>query len=421
MSDHSSTVFRNVYNCIPGHTLCGTRCDVAVNPDGTEILPIHAMHDAAAYEIDGSTYTLLPGLVELHAEANQPGREDREQLNELLSLAAMGGFTQVMTMPLVSPVADNRQVIEYQLKTVHNDLVDLLPAGAISKGAEGKELAEMYDMKLAGALAFSDYKNRIKSSKLLLLAMQYARQFDLPLMLTPGDAELLRYGMVHEGVVSTHLGLKGIPSIAESIGLKRDLDLVRYTHCRVHFQSVSTKESVELIRMAKDEGLPVTADVSFYHLILTDDVLASFDSNYKTDPPLRDESVRQALIDAVLDGTIDAISADHQPRTYEEKVCEFDKAHYGMFTLPFVFGALHKSGIIPLDILVEKMSINPKKILRIDSHYSNGYILVNMEDEYMLSKTDFKSYKSLNSPFFWYGLKGKIEYIINKNKWRKNS
>ncbi|MFN3951167.1 MAG: dihydroorotase [Thermaurantimonas sp.] len=421
MEHISNTLFRRVANQVPGHALSGVECDLFVHDSGLDIRPSSEAQDESEYVVDGSHLTLLPGLIELHAEANQPGREDREALAELAQLAAMGGFTHVVTMPLTVPVTDQCQGIEYQLKTAQNELVQLLPAGAVTKKSDGLELAEMYDMRGAGAIAFSDYKRRIKNTKLLLLAMQYAKQLEVPLMLTPGDSDLLRYGMVHEGIFSTRLGLKSIPSIAESIGLKRDLDLVRYTGCRVHFQSISTIESIELIRKAKDEGLPVTADVNFYHLLLTDAMLENFDSNYKTDPPLRDDVTQDALIKAVKDGTIDAISADHQPRTFEEKICEFDKAEYGMLTLPFVFGTLIESGLFSLDLLMEKMCINPAKILGLSTENIKSYCLVDLDKTHVIKKDDFSDFRSLNSPFFDRRLKGKIAYVVNKNTCLKNS
>lgn len=421
MIEYSNVVFRKVSNHIHGHPLYGNSCDIIIHTKGIEINLPDVYEGTDFTSIDGSNLTLIPGLIELHSEANQPGREDRETLAETLGLAAMGGYTHLVTMPLSSPRADNRQVIEFQLKTVQNEIVQLLPSGTITKNGAGMELAEMYDMKQSGAVAFSDYKSRIKNSKLLLLAMQYARQLDIPLMISPGDVNLISFGMVHEGLNSTRLGLKAIPTIAESIGLKRDLDLVRYTGCRVHVQSISTLESIALIREAKDAGLPVTADVNMYHLLLTDDNLELFDSNYKTDPPLRDESVRQALIEAVKDGTIDAISADHQPRTYEEKVCEFDKAEYGLFTLPFVFGKLMESGIFSLNILLEKMYKNPAQILRLPQDRLDSYCMVDLKKKYTIKKDDLPEYKSLNSPFFGHNLLGKIEYIINKNKCQKIS
>ncbi len=416
MRQISNILFRRVANNVPGHAFFGAECDLYVHDSGFDIRPSSTAQDDDEHYIDGRHLTLIPGLIELHAEANQPGREDRETLAELAQLAAMGGYTHVLTMPLTIPVTDQCQGIEYQLKIAQNELVQLLPAGAVTKKSDGLELAEMYDMKGAGAIAFSDYKRRIKNTKLLLLAMQYAKQLEVPLMLTPGDSYLLRYGMVHEGIFSTRLGLKGIPSISESIGLKRDLDLVRYTGCRVHFQSISTIESIDLIRKAKDEGLPITADVNFYHLLLTDAMLENFDSHYKTDPPLRDEVTRDALIEAVKDGTIDAISADHQPRTYEEKICEFDKAEYGMLTLPFVFGALIESGIFSLDLLLEKMYLNPAKILGLPAENMNNYSLIDLDKTHVIKKDDFKDFRSLNSPFFDKKLKGRVYYIISKNR-----
>ncbi|GCD77231.1 dihydroorotase [Thermaurantimonas aggregans] len=406
----------SVRNFIPGHPLYKKQCDILINRNEIKILPSGSKIDENIQKIKGSHLTLLPGLIELHSEINQPGREDREDILQTLHLAVLGGFTHLAGMPSSQPVVDSRQLVEFQQKIAAQAVNNLLSIGAISKNLEGKELAEMFDMKSASALAFSDYKNRIRNTKLLLLAMQYARQLNTSLMLTPGDSDLLRYGMVHEGVVSTRLGLKGLPTIAESIGLKRDLDLVRYTGCRVHFQSISTKESIHLIRQAKSEGLPVTADVNFYHLLLTDESLENFDSNYKTDPPLRDEKTRQALVEAIIDGTIDAIAADHQPRTYEEKVCEFDKASYGMFTLPFLLPTLIESNIFSLELLIEKLHTNPAKILGLNNKNKESFILVNLEQEFVWKKEDFKDFPSTNSPFFNKKIKGKIKYLISKNQ-----
>ncbi|GCD79216.1 dihydroorotase [Schleiferia thermophila] len=407
--------FSDVYNLIPGHEHYGKICNISLTDKFLEIKPVTDHLHLSEDTTPGGKLILAPGFIDMHSEINEPGREDRETLSQTIELAIKGGYIAVAAMPSAQPVIDHKAFVDFLKKSTVGAVCEILPVGAVTKELKGNELSEMFDMKMASAIAFSDYKCRHRNTKLLMLAMQYARQMDMPIMISAGDVDLMKFGSVHEGNNAVKLGLKSIPSIAESIGLKRDIELVKYTGCKVHFQSISTIEGIELIRRAKNEGLPVTADVNFYHLLLNDEYLHTFDSNYKTDPPLRDEETRLALIDAVKDGTIDAIAADHQPRTYEEKVCEFDRAQYGMFTLPFVFGTLWNSNYFTIRMLIEKLHQSPKKILNLPAHISEKYLLLDLEKKYTIKADDFNWFSCTNSPFFSYEIKGKIEYIISEN------
>ncbi|NND95172.1 MAG: dihydroorotase, partial [Flavobacteriales bacterium] len=279
--------------------------------------------------IKGKNLHLSPGWIDMKVHFCDPGHEYKEDLRSGLSAAKVGGFTSVVTMPDTTPAVDNKSAVEYLLTKSKDSGVKVYPAACISKGNKGKELSEMIDLDRAGVKMFSDDKKAIESSSLMNRALLYAKDTGRVVSTFPQDPYLGEHGSMNEGKVSTSLGLTGIPHIAETIQLRRDIDLLRYTGSKLHVSGVSTSESVKLIKAAKKEGLEISAEVHLANLIWTDDQLRGYDTKFKLSPPLRSEKDRKALVKGVNDGTIDCISSDHRPEDVEHKKLEFGRAHYG--------------------------------------------------------------------------------------------
>lgn len=318
--------------------------------------------------IEGDDICVSTGWIDLFATFGDPGAEHRESIVTGLDAAANGGFTRVAISPESQPVADGKGGVEYILKQAAHHLVNALPLAAMSKRIEGKELAEMYDMVNTGAAGISNAKHTVADTKVMQVAMQYAQELQVPFYCFCEDARLAHGGQMHEGNVSTMLGLRGIPALAEELAVIRDLHLARYTGAALHFSHVTTAGAVSLIRAAKAEGLPVTASVPVHHLALTDDAVSDFDSNYKLSPPLRDMSHVDALWQGLSDGTIDTIISDHEPLEVEAKFMEFGQARTGVTALETLFPLLLKAaeGRAPLELLISKLTEGPKKVLRIE-------------------------------------------------------
>lgn len=313
---------------------------------------------------DEMTLHLAPGFVDIFADYREPGYEQKETIATGLNAAARGGFTDVFLLPNTKPVADGRSGIQYALRQAEGNPVMLHPMGAISQGIEGKSLAEMMDMRACGAIAFTDGWKPVQSSGLMMKALEYVKAFDGTLLQMPTDASLAAGGLMHESAFSTQLGMPGIPSISESLMVHRDISLCRYTGSRLHLTGVSSAESVALIRRAKEEGLPVTCSVTPYHLLLTDEALRGYDSAFKVTPPLRGEADRQALIEALADGTIDCIASHHRPQDWDAKAKEFEYAGEGMaiqeIAFPLVLQAVGDA--VKLDRIVNAFSTAPRRI-----------------------------------------------------------
>ena len=294
-------------------------------------------------EISYKDLHVSAGWFDMRANFCDPGNEHKEDLNSGLKAAAKGGFTGVMVMPDTTPCHSTKSGIEYIINKTKGNIVDALPAGSLSHNCEGKEIAEMYDMFVAGAVAFTDNKKSIESASLLNRALLYSQSFDGLVIDFPNDKELSNGGQVNEGVVSTELGLKGIPALAEELMVSRDIYLAEYCNAKIHFANISTQKSVELIRTAKKKGLNITADVNSYHLLLNETELLGYDSSYKVMPPLRTKKDINALIKGVNDGTIDVICSDHTPEDIETKQCEFDHAAFGMINLQTSFAVANST------------------------------------------------------------------------------
>ncbi len=372
--------------------------------------------------IEGSDLHVSKGWIDLFANFQVPGFEYKETIESGLNASASGGFTAVGVSPDTLPCRDSKTQIEYLLNQSKKHVVDILPYGAVSKNLEGKELAELSDMKLSGAIAFSDGKNSINNPNLLNRALLYAKAFDGIIMNFPNSADISAKGVMNEGETSTHLGLKGIPELAEELMVARDLYLVDYTDGRLHFNSISASKSVELIAQAKKNGLKVSCDVASYNLLLDDTELEEFDTRFKTLPPLRSKKTISKLISAVKNGTIDAISSDHCPEDIEAKKREFDYASFGIINAQTAFTvantALSKS--ISIERLIELFTDGPTKILGLDKPSINEGELANLTIFQPNEKVTFTKEavlsKSNNSPFFGRELKGKVLGVINEKR-----
>lgn len=357
------------------------------------------------------------GWFDSSVSLGEPGYEDRETLANGLNVAAMNGFTDIALQPTGNPIAEKQADISFLLTKSAHAATKLHPIGALTKNSEGKDITEMFDMKNAGAIAFGDYNKSISDAGIMKIALQYVQDFDGLVIAYSQDSNLKGKGIVHEGIVSTQLGLKGIPALAEELQIVRNLYILEYTGGKMHIPTVSTAKSVQLIKDAKKKGLNVTCSVAIHHLFLTDETLTDFDTRYKVAPPLRPDTERKALIKGVLDGTIDMITSDHNPIDIENKKLEFDLAKDGTIGLESAFGALQT--LLPLDVIVEKLNAG-KAIFGIQNHeIAEGapatFTLFNPERNWTFTKNDIQS-KSKNSAFLGQKLKGKAYGIYNQGK-----
>jgi dihydroorotase len=383
------------------------------------------LSDKASIVIEGKELCVSPGWVDTFSHFCDPGYEFKETIETGANAAASGGFTRIFTLPNTKPITDNKSMIEYAANQANHLPIFVHPIGAITQKAEGKELAEMYDMRNSGAVAFSDGLNPVQSPGLFIKALQYVKAFDGVLIQIPIDKSIGASGLMNEGVISTRLGLAGIPVISEESILKRDIDLVRYTGSKIHFTGISSANSLNLIRAAKKEGLSVSCSVTPYHLFFCDEDLQAYDTFLKVNPPLRTKSDMLALRDGVLDGSIDCIASHHFPQDWDNKTCEFDAAAFGMIGLETSFLVInHLLEELSDNRIVELFSLNARNIFQLPTtHIEEGAIaeltIFQRQENHSLSKADFKS-KSLNSAFIDRSLKGKVIGTINKGKYYSN-
>ncbi len=374
-----------------------------------------------ALEIKAPGLHASPGWMDLRAHFRDPGEEWKCGVENGLDAAAAGGFTAVTVLPSTLPVTDGQAGIEYLLRRAQGHPVRLLPMGAITKGLKGLELAELHDQRMAGAVAFSDDQHTVRNSRLMLLALQYIQGLpgnSGPVMVYPNDPDLCSMGMMHEGPMNTRLGLRGLPAMAESIQLARDLDLLEYAGGHLHAATISTSGSVELVRQAKARKLKVTASVAAHNLLLDDGCLRGFETCYKVMPPLRDASHIDALREGVKDGTIDAIVSDHRPEDREHKVVEYGQAAFGIIGLESCFAVANTAlkGRMSLRRLIDRLANGPRAVLGLPAiHIAEEapaeITLFDPVAEWTLREEDLVS-RSHNTPFIGQPLTGRPLGII---------
>lgn len=377
---------------------------------------VKGVRGAQAFDATGLIVT--PGLIDMHVHLREPGQEYKETVRTGTLAAAAGGFTAVACMPNTSPPNDCRSVTEHiMVEARENPFARVYPIGAVSKGQKGEELAEVGEMAVAGAVAISDDGFPVKNAELMRRALLYAQHYGMPVIQHAQDMDLTGDGVMHEGEWSTRLGLPGIPGSSEDVMVARDLILVEDTGGRYHVAHLSTGRSLEMVRLAKSKGLPVTCEVTPHHLMLTDEAVATsgFSTHTKMNPPLRSASDREALLNGLADGAVDAIASDHAPHHPDEKELQFSLAPFGIVgletNLGLCYDKLVRPGIISLSRLVELFSTNPARILSIPggtlAEGSPGDLtLFHPKRTATVRAARFRS-KSLNTPFEGWKLRGR--------------
>lgn len=379
------------------------------------------LSDAEIFDFEGKICS--PGLFDMHVHLREPGREDTETILTGSNAAAAGGFTGIACMPNTKPAIDSAEVVNFIKKKSEKHLVDVFPIGAVSKDRKGENLAPIAELVTAGAVGFSDDGVAVKTASLLRNAFEYLKMYDLPIIEHCED-ESMADGTMNEGNVSTMLGLPSIPTVAEDLTVMRDIAVAEYVDGRVHIAHISSKKAVQLVKEAKAKGLKVTAEVTPHHFTLTDESLTSYDSNYKMNPPLRTEEDVNAMIAGLRDGTIDCIASDHAPHSIEEKEAEFIYAPNGILGLETQLGLalselVHKNHL-SLNQLIEKLSINPRKILNIPIPQikvgeSANLTIFDPDEIWTVDIKKFRS-KSKNSPFDKRLMTGRSVAVINNSK-----
>ncbi|MFQ5658125.1 MAG: dihydroorotase [Candidatus Methylomirabilales bacterium] len=372
--------------------------------------------------IDAAGKIVVPGLVDMHVHLREPGREDEETIATGTEAAARGGFTSICCMPNTEPVNDSASVTEYILEQAQKvGRVNVFPIGCITQGQRGQELAEIGDLVTAGCVGLSDDGKPVVNAELMRRAMEYATMFDVPLLPHCEDLSLSAGGVMHEGRVSTELGLRGIPSTSEGVMVGRDILLSEYTGARLHICHVSTQDSVRLIREARARGVRVSGEVTPHHLILTDEAVRGFNTNTKMNPPLRSSEDVTALRESLADGTVEVIATDHAPHARSEKEMEYDHAPFGIIGLETALGLIltefYHSRLLTLPMIVERMATNPARIFKLKhkgtlTPGSDADItIIDPDREWIVEEEGLKS-KSKNSPFIGWKLKGRAIMTI---------
>lgn len=412
---------KNVTIADPQHNFDKKQYDVRV-VDGKiqNIGTLTADKNETVFDAEGGILT--PGFFDLNCVAGDPGFETREDIQTLTATAKAGGFTGLGLLPQTNPVVQSKSQVEYIVNKAKGNLVDVLPVGAISQNREAKELAELFDMQQAGAVAFSDGDRALQDDGFMSRALQYAKGFDALLMVYPENKSIAGKSQINESKNSVLLGMKGLPALAEEMHIARDIFLAQYNETKIHISNISTAGSVALIRKAKKDGVKVSCDVTAHHLVFTEDLLVDFDSNYKVKPPLRSKADVKALIAGLKDGTVDAITSQHRPEEIEFKNVEFEIAHYGIIALQTVLPLLLRAGL-DAGLIAEKLAINPRKLLNLEipviEEGSMANFTVFHPGHKWLYNAQSNQSKSANNPLLGTELTGKVTLVYNNNQFFK--
>ena len=376
--------------------------------------------EASAKVIDAKGKIVAPGLIDIHTHLREPGFEYKETIRTGTMAAAAGGFTAICCMPNTNPINDNRAVTEFILsKSAKEGIVNVLPIGAITKGSQGKALAEISDMVNAGCVAISDDGKGVMDAEVMRRGLEYTKAFDIPVIAHCEDANLSSGGVMNEGFASTTLGLRGIPKAAEEVMVVRDIALAELTGARLHIAHVSSAGSVESIRTAKKRGVKVTCETCPHYFTLTEDAVIGYNTNAKVNPPLRTKEDVKAIKEGLKDGTIDIIASDHAPHAVHEKEIEFDYASFGMIgletSLPLILN-LVREGVLTLKDAIAKATINPARLLKLKKGtLSEGadadITIIDPESEWVVDVNNLKS-KSKNTAFAGMKMKGRAVMTI---------
>lgn len=366
------------------------------------------------YSIDCSEFFATKGWTDLRCGLGEPGQEYRETVESLCQSLTESGFAQALIMPNTDPVIQTKNEVDFVLNKAKSFSAHLHVMGAVTKNAQGEDLTEILDMHFQSGLRFfGDGIKTLSNSDRYMKILQYLQKFDGILFDHAYDPLLAIFGQMHEGEISTKLGMKGLPNLAEDIAIQRNLEILRYSGGRVHFQTISTAKGVELIRNAKKEGLNVSADTSIYQLLFSDSDLVTFDSNYKIKPPYRGVEEREALIGGLKDGTIDALVSNHQPQDFDSKFAEFDLAAFGMAGLQTFLPALVKlSDELGWELLIQKVTTGPEEII---GSAAKSWTIFDPNEKWIYDEKINKSLSS-NNPWFGKELHGKVKFVIQKGQ-----
>lgn len=385
--------------------------------DGLFVESLSDSEKQKATVIDAQGKVACPGLIDIHVHFREPGQTHKESIETGSWSAAAGGFTTVICMPNTSPVCDNAGTIQHIQDTIARDsVIRIFPTGTITMGMDGEKLAPAGSLKRAGIVALTDDGKCVQNNELMKRALEYARMFDLPVMDHCQDSSMTVGAVMNEGDVSMRLGLKGWPNAAEDIIVSRNVILSSYTGAHIHMQHVSSANSVEILRRAKQRGVNVSGEATPHHIALTDETLSTYNTNFKMNPPLRTESDRQALIQGLLDGTLDCIATDHAPHTNYEKDCEIDYAPFGIIgletCLPIVLKTLVRPGLCSLSDAIAMLTIKPAKLMNLKGGTLSigepaDVTLFDPEQSWVVSTETILS-RSCNSPWLGQSITGKV-------------
>jgi len=396
-----------------------TQKDILVS-DGKIVAVDQHIERQADKEVDLSGKFVAPGFVDVFSHFNDPGMEQKETVETGAAAAIAGGYTDVFILPNTKPVVDSKSFVEYITQKSDKLPINIRPLGAATKKIEGKEIAEMYDMYQSGAIAFTDGLYPVQSAGLFLKILQYVKSFNGVLIEQPFENTIGSHGLVNEGIVSTQLGLPGIPAISEEIFIQREIELLRYAESKLHITGVSTKRGAELVLTAKEEGLQITFSVTPHHLLFCDENVMTYDTNFKFNPPLRTRKDRDALRQLVLDNKVDAIAAHHFPQHWDDKILEFEYAKNGTTSLQTAYAAV-QTAIPELkpEQIVTLFSSNMRQVFGLENVGVNvgstaQFTIFDPKGKTILTKENNRS-KALNSPFFDKELNGAIVGIVYKN------